>query len=72
VYQFGSEQREVGGVIEDYHHETLRRTRDPMYFLLEPDIAFYYSIKLTTAKMEDVIEKIGAVSPYLNRVSPIG
>jgi len=43
-----------------------------MYFLLEPDIAFYYSIKLTTAKMEDVIEKIGAVSPYLTRVSPIG
>jgi hypothetical protein len=43
-----------------------------MYFLLEMDIAFYYAVKLTTEKMEDVIEKIGAVSPYLTSESPIG
>lgn len=46
IYEFGAERREIIGVLADYHHETLRRSYDPMYFLLRPQVNTYYSIKL--------------------------
>ncbi|MCP4147314.1 MAG: ABC transporter permease [bacterium] len=36
------------GVIKDYHHQSMKETRQPIIFLLEPEGKNYYSLKLDT------------------------
>ncbi len=49
IYEYTREPRTVIGVLADYHHESLVRARDPMYFVLDPAADAFYSIQLADA-----------------------
>jgi putative ABC transport system permease protein len=60
LYEYGAEERTVIGVIADYHHESLHRNRDPMYFTLHPYVDTYYSIKLSARSAAAGLEGVRA------------
>lgn len=60
LYEFNRQPRQVVGVLADYHHETLRRSYDPMYFVLHPHVNTYFSIKLGPGHPAQSIEGVKA------------
>ncbi len=60
IYEFGQEPRVIVGVLADYHHESLRRSHDPMYFLLHPFVNTYYSVKLGPERVAESIAGVKA------------
>ena len=58
VFEFGQEKRIVVGVIADYHHESLKISRDPMYFIRNPRVNTFLAIELSTANLSEDIEAI--------------
>lgn len=67
IYEFNQEPREVVGVIADYHHESLNRAKDPMYFVRNSAFDSYYAMRLKSDNVSDVVKQIeeafGAVFP---------
>ena len=54
---FNSQPYRVVGVIEDYHHESLRMRRDPMYFILNHWIDNYVTLKISAFDLENSLAK---------------
>jgi putative ABC transport system permease protein len=45
------------GVLKDYHQESLKKDFEPLIFRLTPDARNFYSVKVKTSNMQDVIQK---------------
>lgn len=58
IYEFNREPREVIGVIADYHHESLNRVKDPMYFVRNDAFDAYYAIRLKTGDVTEVVAQV--------------
>jgi putative ABC transport system permease protein len=63
----GRDTLTIVGVLADYHHQGLQKAIDPMIFLLIPNMRRYYSLKIQTA---DVHQLIGKVSATWNKYFP--
>jgi len=57
ILMFNSQPYRVVGVIEDYHHESLRMRRDPMYFILNHWIDNYVTLKISAFDLENPLAK---------------
>lgn len=60
IYEFNEQPREVVGVIEDYHHESLNRPKDPMYFVRNTVFDTYYAIGLESGDVTDIVSGVEA------------
>ncbi len=58
LYEFGEQERRIVGVIEDYHHESLNRPIDAMYFVRHPAFDSFYAIRLNTSEVRTAIDRI--------------
>ncbi|WP_436516977.1 ABC transporter permease [Ekhidna sp. To15] len=58
LYEFTREERKVVGVIEDYHHESLSRAIDAMYFVRNEAWDAFYAVRLDTKEMGTTLERI--------------
>ncbi len=58
IYEFTREERKVVGVIEDYHHESLNRSIDAMYFVRYETYDAFYAIRLTSEEVATTLERI--------------
>lgn len=58
IYEFGSEERRIVGVIEDYHHESLNRSIDPMYFVRNGGFDTFYAIRMNTTEVAATLGRI--------------
>ena len=58
IYEFGRAKRKVVGVIEDYHHESLNREKEAMYFVRNEAISTYYVVRLSLDNTQTVIAGI--------------
>ncbi|GAB5524518.1 MAG: ABC transporter permease [Roseivirga sp.] len=58
VYEFNREPREVVGVIADYHHESLNRAKDPMYFVRNEAFDAYYALRLKSDNVTDLVNQV--------------
>lgn len=58
LYEFTREERRVVGVIEDYHHESLNRPIDAMYFIRNEAFDSFYAIKLNAGEVGATIASI--------------
>ncbi len=58
LYEFTREERKVVGVIEDYHHESLNRQIDAMYFVRYDTYDPYYAIRLNTRDVSATLHQI--------------
>lgn len=67
IYEFTREPREVIGVIADYHHESLDRAKDPMYFVRNDAFDSFYAIRL---KAENSSELVAQVEEEFGKVFP--
>lgn len=67
VYEFTREERLIVGVIDDYHHESLNRGIDPMYFVRNEAMDTYYAIRLTSA---DVSSTLGRIEDLFKEAYP--
>lgn len=61
IYEFNREPREVTGVIADYHHESLNRARDPMYFVRNTAFDSYYAMRLRSDEAADIVSQVEGV-----------
>ncbi len=48
----------VIGVVEDYHHSSLKESLDPMMFMYRPNAANYYSMKVATGDLPATISQV--------------
>lgn len=58
LYEFTRHERKIVGVIEDYHHESLNRPIDPMYFVRNEAVDAFYAIRMNTHKASAVLDQI--------------
>lgn len=58
LFEFTREERRVVGVIEDYHHESLNRSIDAMYFVRNEAVNRFYAIRLDTDEVSSTLERI--------------
>ena len=58
LYEFTREERRIVGVIEDYHHESLNRGIDPMYFVRNEAFDAFYAIRLNTEEVGTTLDRI--------------
>ncbi|MCE7992266.1 MAG: FtsX-like permease family protein [Roseivirga sp.] len=58
LYESNRYERRVVGVIEDYHHESLNRAIDPMYFVRNEGLDTYYAIRLNSSKVSTTLDRI--------------
>ncbi len=59
IYEFGQEERVIVGILENYHHESLNRKIDPMYFVRNEAFDTFYVIRLANAQTASAIKAIG-------------
>ena len=50
----------IVGVLADYHHQGLQKAIDPMIFLYIPSMRRYYSLKVQTSNVHQLVSKISA------------
>lgn len=69
--KIGGDTLEVIGVMEDYHQEGLKKSYDPIAFLLVPNARTYYSIKIrsedvsaTTASIQQTYQQLFPENPF--------
>jgi len=60
LYEFLREERKVVGVIEDYHHESLNRPIDAMYFVRNEAFDPFYAIRVNTREVGTTLARIEA------------
>lgn len=48
----------VIGVVEDYHHSSLKESLDPMMFMYRPNAANYFAMKLDTENLPGTIAQV--------------
>ncbi len=60
LYEFTREERRIVGVIEDYHHESLNRPIDAMYFVRNEAYDPYYAIRVNTREVGTTLDRIEA------------
>lgn len=60
LYEFTREERRIVGVIEDYHHESLNRPIDAMYFVRNEVVDPFYAIRLSAKEVGSTLEHIEA------------
>ncbi len=58
LYEFGEQERRIVGVIEDYHHESLNRPIDAMYFVRHPAFDSFYAIRFNTREVRTALDRI--------------
>lgn len=58
LFEFTREEIRVVGVIEDYHHESLNRSIDAMYFVRHEAFDAYYAIRLNTQTVSTTLNQI--------------
>lgn len=58
VYEGARADRKIVGVIEDYHHESLNRGIDAMYFIRSEAYDSYYAIRMNTTEVNSSLEQI--------------
>ena len=58
LYEFTREERKIVGVIQDYHHESLNREIDAMYFVRNEAVNSFYAIRLATDEIGNALEGI--------------
>ncbi|MDW3196550.1 MAG: FtsX-like permease family protein [Cytophagales bacterium] len=58
LFEFTREERKVVGVIQDYHHESLNRSIDPMYFVRHAAFDSFYAIRLNRDQVSTTLAKI--------------
>lgn len=58
LFEFTREERRVVGVIEDYHHESLNRPIDAMYFVRHASADAFYAIRLNTKFVSGTLNRI--------------
>ena len=58
LYEFTREERKIVGVIEDYHHESLNRAIDPMYFVRNEAFDPFYAIRMNTDEVRNTLDQI--------------
>jgi putative ABC transport system permease protein len=46
---------QILGVTTNYHHQGLQKAIDPMIFILRPNIRTFYSVKIETANVQQVV-----------------
>lgn len=51
----------VIGVVEDYHHSSLKESLDPMMFMYRPNAANYFSMKVEAANIPATIANVEAL-----------
>ncbi len=61
LYEFGSEEKRIVGVFQDYHHESLNRPIDPMYFIRNEGFDTFYAIRLTADEVSNTLTQIEAL-----------
>ncbi len=67
IYEGTESPRNIVGVIADYHHESLNRPKDPMYFVLNEAWDSFYTIKVTT---DEVSETLGQIEQVFSEIYP--
>jgi len=70
ILMFNSQPYQVIGVIEDYYHESLRMKRDPMYFILNPWIDNYVTLKVSSADLENTLAKTKEIYQEIFKGNP--
>ncbi len=60
LYEFTREERRIVGVIEDYHHESLNRPIDAMYFVRNEAFDPFYAIRMNTKEVRTALDRIEA------------
>lgn len=60
LYEFTREERKIVGVIEDYHHESLNRPIDAMYFVRNEAVDPFYAIRMNTGEVGTTLPRIEA------------
>jgi putative ABC transport system permease protein len=58
LYEFTREERRIVGVIEDYHHESLNRAIDAMYFVRNETFYPFYAIRLNSDVVGTTLDRI--------------
>ena len=58
LYEFTREERRIVGVIEDYHHESLNRPIDAMYFVRNETYDPFYAIRMNTREVSIALDRI--------------
>lgn len=58
LFEFTREERRVVGVIADYHHESLNRPIDAMYFIRHEAFDSFYAVRLTTQEVGTTLSRI--------------
>ncbi len=48
----------VIGVVEDYHHSSLKESLDPMIFMYRPNSASFYSLKVEAANIPSTLSRV--------------
>lgn len=61
IYEFTREPREIVGIIEDYHHESLNRPKDPMYFVKNEAFDSYYAVDLSAHQVQHIVKAVEQV-----------
>ncbi len=61
IYEFTREPREIVGIIEDYHHESLNRPKDPMYFVRSEAFDSYYALDLNSHQVQKIVKDVERV-----------
>lgn len=58
IFEFNREERVIVGVIEDYHHESLNRPIDPMYYVRNEAFDTHYAIRMVGEDVSNTVEQV--------------
>ncbi len=58
LIQTGTAEFEVLGVVEDYHHSSLKSTFKPIVFVFSPDRMVYFTLNLNTGDLNNLLSYI--------------
>jgi putative ABC transport system permease protein len=61
IFEFGEEERVIIGVFKDYHHESLNRSIDAMYFVKNEASDTYYTIRLNTKDIDITLKRMDEI-----------
>ena len=58
AYLYGREAHQIIGIVGHYHHESLKKNDEPMFFKLTPGMEDYFLVKLDVEQAKNSIQKI--------------
>ncbi len=66
TFKIGEDEREITGVVEDFHFQSFREQIEPVIILLDPEYASKGFVRVEAADMQNTIAAIQSIAETLN------